>query len=213
MNPNTVYGLELHMLKQEVAPFIHITSSAIEHFQVLLDKEDIPGIGLRIFVDRPGSPSADVSISFCPPGENRAGDLALEYGAFTLYVEKASVSYLQEAQIDYKKDQLTGQLAITAPNLKGKAPQDDADLEERVKYILENEINPGLASHGGRVSLVEITPQNELILQFGGGCHGCGMVDVTLKQGIETTIKAQIPEIMAVIDVTDHTKGENPYYS
>lgn len=201
------------MSKVEVAPFIHITSSAQEHFQSLLDKEAIPGIGLRIFVDRPGSPSADVSISFCPPGENRAGDIPLQYGAFTLYVEKTSTPFLKEAQIDYKKDQLSGQLAITAPRLKGEALGEDADLSARVNYLLETEINPGLAGHGGRVSLVEITPQNEVILQFGGGCHGCGMVDVTLKQGIETTLKSQIPEIMAVIDVTDHSKGENPYYS
>lgn len=201
------------MLKEEVAPFVHITSSAQEHFQSLLDKEETPGIGLRIFVDRPGSPKADVSISFCPPGENRAGDILLHYGALALYVEKASVPYLTDAQIDYKKDQFSGQLAITAPRLRGEALGDDADLTARVNHIIETEVNPGLASHGGRVSLVEITPQNEVILQFGGGCHGCGMVDVTLKQGIEATMKAQIPEIMAVIDVTDHSKGENPYYS
>lgn len=201
------------MLKEEVAPFIHISSSAYEHFQLLLEKETMPGIGLRIFVDRPGSSSADVSISFCPPGEHRGGDMALNYGGFTLYVEKLSVPYLKEAQIDYKKDQLSGQLAITAPHLRQGTLKDDASMTDRVNHLLESEINPGLASHGGRVSLIEITPENAVVLQFGGGCHGCGMVDVTLKQGIEKTLKEQIPDISAVIDVTDHTKGENPYYS
>lgn len=201
------------MTNDEITPFIRITPNALTHFQSLIEKEELPGMGLRIFVDRPGLPTADVNISFCPPGEHRAGDIPLHFGELTIYVEKNSRVYLEEAQIDYKQDQLTGQLSITAPHLKGSELKDDASLTDRVNYLLETEINPGLASHGGRVSLVTITPQNEVVLQFGGGCHGCGMVDVTLKQGIETTLKGHIPEITAVIDVTDHSQGENPYYS
>ncbi|HRE32446.1 MAG TPA: NifU family protein, partial [Candidatus Berkiella sp.] len=98
-------------------------------------------------------------------------------------------------------------------NLRGAKPEEDSTLAERVNYILNNEINPNLASHGGRVSLVEITPNNEVVLRFGGGCHGCGMADVTLKQGIEKTLMSQLPEVTAVIDVTDHSMGENPYYA
>ena len=193
-------------------PFINITLDAKQHFESLLAKEQVTGMGLRIFVERPGSPSADVSIAFCPPGEHRAGDVALEYGAFTVYVEKNSVPSLHDAQIDYKKEGLSRELAITAPHLRDNALTLDASLKDRVTHLLETEINPGLAGHGGRVSLVSITEQNEVVLQFGGGCHGCGMVDVTLKQGIEKTLRAQIPEISAVIDATDPTQGENPYY-
>jgi Fe/S biogenesis protein NfuA len=169
-------------------------------------------MGLRIFIDQPGSAKADVSISFCPPGEHRAGDIPLTVGEFTLFVERTSVRYLEGAEIDYKKDNLGGQLAITAPNLREK-PSLGSHLSDRVNYLLETEINPNLASHGGMVSLVEITPKNEVVLRFGGGCHGCGMVDVTLKQGIEKTLISQIPEITAVLDVTDHSQGENPYYA
>lgn len=201
------------MTKQVDTPFIDITPAAREHFESLLAKEPTSGTGLRIFVERPGSVSADVVIAFCPPGEHRAGDLPLQYGSFTVFVEKKSEPFLREAQIDYKKDPLSAQLAITAPHLRDSALSGDASLEERVRHLLEVEINPGLAGHGGRVSLVRMTPQNEVILQFGGGCHGCGMVDVTLKQGIETTLRAQIPEITAVIDATDHSEGENPYYA
>lgn len=192
--------------------FIDITAAAQAHFRSLIEKEEMPGMGLRVFVERPGRPSADVSITFCPPGEHRAGDSVLAYDDFTVYVEKSSVAALQEAVIDYKQDALGGQLAITAPHLKGKGLAAEAALADKVNYIIETEINPGLAGHGGRVSLVEITPQNEVVLQFGGGCHGCGMVDVTLKQGIEKTLRTQIPEITAVIDATDHSVGENPYY-
>jgi Fe/S biogenesis protein NfuA len=82
-----------------------------------------------------------------------------------------------------------------------------------VRYVLDAEINPQLASHGGRVTLLEIDAQGAVLLQFGGGCHGCGMVDVTLKQGVEKTLRERVPEITAVRDATDHAVGEKPYYS
>ena len=91
-------------------------------------------------------------------------------------------------------------------------PAEDADLSERVAWVLETEINPGLASHGGMVALDRITQDKEVMLSFGGGCHGCGMADVTLKQGIEQALKGHFPEITAVLDATDHSTGENPYY-
>jgi Fe/S biogenesis protein NfuA len=194
------------------APAIQITESGQAHFGSLIEKEAMSGMALRIFVDQPGFPTADISISFCPPGENRAGDMPVEFDGFTLFVDKASAQYLQNAVIDYKKGNLGGELAITAPHLRPAKPTTDSNLVDRINYILETEVNPNLASHGGMVSLVEITPHNEAILRFGGGCHGCGMVDVTLKQGIEKAILAQIPEITAVKDVTDHSSGENPYY-
>jgi Fe/S biogenesis protein NfuA len=86
-------------------------------------------------------------------------------------------------------------------------------VEQRVEWLLDSEINPALAAHRGRVTLVEITQQMEVVLQFGGGCHGCGMADVTLKQGIQQTLTEKIPEITAVLDATDHQSGKNPYYA
>jgi Fe/S biogenesis protein NfuA len=190
-----------------------MSQSAKEHFEYLISKEEMPGMGLRIFLDAPGSPMSEVSIAFCPPGEHRAGDIPMPFDTFTLYVDRTSAPFLEEAEIDYKSNNLGGQLAITAPHLRGAKPVADATLADRVNYILHSEVNPSLASHGGVVSLVEITPKNEVILRFGGGCHGCGMVDVTLKQGIEKNLMAQLPEVTAVIDVTDHSTGENPYYT
>ena len=104
-------------------------------------------------------------------------------------------------------------MTIKAPNIKGRAPAADANLSERVNWLLTTEINPSIASHGGQVALQEITADKEVVLQFGGGCHGCGMVDVTLKDGIEKTLREKLPEISGVIDATDHSTGENPYYS
>ena len=79
-------------------------------------------------------------------------------------------------------------------------------------YVLHNEINPGLAAHGGNVSLEEIFEESVAVLRFGGGCQGCGMVDVTLKDGVEKTLLEQIPQLTEVRDVTDHSVRENAYY-
>jgi Fe/S biogenesis protein NfuA len=127
-------------------------------------------------------------------------------------VAQDSSEWLVAAQIDFEEDSAGGQLSIRAPNIKGSKPATEAGLAERVAWILESEINPGLASHGGRVALAEITEEMDVVLQFGGGCHGCGMVDVTLKQGIEKALKGRFPEIRAIVDATDHSSGKNPYY-
>ena len=81
-----------------------------------------------------------------------------------------------------------------------------------MNYILYDEINPQLASHGGNVHLQEITDDKYAILQFVGGCQGCGMVDVTLKEGIEKTLTEKVPELKGVRDITDHSNNENAYY-
>ena len=140
-------------------------------------------------------------------------DLVLEFTGFSLFVAKASAPWLEKAEIDFEEDATGGQLTIKAPGIKGSEPDAEASLEDRVGWLLETEVNPSLAAHGGRVALVEITDQKEVILQFGGGCQGCGMADVTLKQGIEQTLMRHIPEITAVMDSTDHRSGTNPYYA
>jgi Fe/S biogenesis protein NfuA len=103
-------------------------------------------------------------------------------------------------------------LTIKAPNSRLPRLNDDSTLEERVNYVLYNEVNPGLAAHGGNVTLEEVFEENIAVLRFGGGCQGCGMVDVTLKEGVEKTLIDQIPELVEVRDVTDHTQRENAYF-
>jgi len=88
---------------------------------------------------------------------------------------------------------------------------DAGEIKKRVQGILDNEINPAVAAHGGWVELIDVK-KNELFIKMGGGCQGCGMADVTLKQGVEKTIREQIPQIGAIMDTTDHATGRNPYY-
>ena len=122
------------------------------------------------------------------------------------------MSFVEDAVVDYSPDKFGGTLTIKAPNAKVPSIGEDASLEEKVNYLLYSEINPSLASHGGEVSLVEIINKETAVLQFGGGCQGCGMVDVTLKDGVEKTLIEEIPELKEITDVTDHSYRENAYY-
>ncbi|AKS41707.1 NifU family protein [Wenzhouxiangella marina] len=188
-----------------------ITPAARDYFVKLLEQQP-DGTQLRLKTINPGTPSADVELTFCAPGQNEPGDVDLNCQRFVLYVDAPSARSLDGAMIDFESNAMGGELSIRAPGLKGQRPAEDAPLRERVAWVLESRINPMVASHGGRVALVEVTEEKDVLLQFGGGCHGCGMVDVTLKQGIETTMKREIPELRSVIDATDHSNGSNPYY-
>lgn len=192
---------------------IEITQGAQGYFKRLIEQQDDEDLGLRLSVNHAGTPGAGCDLQFCPRGQSMPDDLELEFSGFSLFVAAASAPWLEKAQIDFEEDNTGGQLTIKAPGIKGSEPSAEASLEDRVSWLLETEVNPSLASHGGRVALVEITGGKEVILQFGGGCHGCGMADVTLKQGIEQTLKRNIPEITAVKDATDHQSGTNPYYA
>lgn len=192
---------------------IGISENAQRYFRHLISQQDEEGLGLRISVSHPGTPSAACDLQFCPQGMHSGRDHKLSLEGFDFYIDAESVAWLNDAEIDFDEDATGGQLSIRAPGIKGHAPDDDAPLADRVQWVLDSEINPMLASHGGRVALVEITEQSDVVLQFGGGCQGCGMADVTLKQGINKTLAERLPEIRGVLDATDHEHGENPYYA
>ena len=191
---------------------VTITEAAQEYLVKLLAKQDVKDIAVRIFILDAGSPRAETCISFCRPGEEKADDEVLQLKGFKAFVDLPSIPFLEEAVVDFAKDAMGGQLTIKAPNSRLPKLTADSPLEDRVNYVLYNEINPGLAAHGGNVTLEEIHDGNIAVLRFGGGCQGCGMVDVTLKHGVESTLMAQIPQLKEVRDVTDHSIKENAYY-
>ena len=191
---------------------INITPSAQEYLVELLAKQDKKGVGIRVFVSDPGTPMAETCIAYCAPGEEQEGDESAEFKGFTAWFDQRSLPYLKDAMVDFAKDRMGGQLTIKAPNSRVPQISADSPLEDRINYVLFNEINPSLASHGGMVTLVEIFEKDTAILQFGGGCQGCGMVDVTLKDGVEKALLEQIPQLKAVRDVTDHSQRENAFY-
>ncbi len=190
---------------------IQISDTAQSHFRKLLEREAVPGMGVRLSAVDPGTPRADARLEFAEPGDLDGSEWAVDCDGFTLYVAGDSVAWLDEAEIDYVFQGTGAQLQIRAPRIKGQAPGESASLVERVHWVVENEINPQLASHGGRVAVQEVRADGTVLLRFGGGCQGCGMADVTLKQGIEKTLIARVPGVTAVRDATDHDSGQAPY--
>lgn len=192
-----------------------ITATAQEYLRDLLAKQNTAGMGVRIFVENAGTPRAECCMAYSTPDDVNPDDFKIDYPFFPAFLDTPSLPYLKDAVIDYNKDRFGGQLTFKAPNSKVPRVGADASLEERIGYVLQAEINPGLAAHGGNVSLVELFNDPEqgmtAVLQFGGGCQGCSAVDMTLKQGVETTLKAQIPELARVIDKTDHTQRDQAY--
>lgn len=203
-------------VSEEMIPNMVITPSAQEYLAELLAKQNTPGIGVRIFVEHAGTARAECCMAYSTPEEVNTLDYQQQYDAFPAYIDTPSIPYLRDAVIDYNKDRFGGQLTFKAPNSKVPRVGKDASMEERIAYVLQAEINPGLASHGGNVSLVELFEDAEhgltAVLEFGGGCQGCSAVDITLKQGVETTLKEHLPEIGRVIDKTDHTQKEGAYF-
>ncbi|MCU7553536.1 Fe-S biogenesis protein NfuA [Alteromonas sp. ASW11-19] len=191
---------------------ITISEEAQAHFVKLLEKQE-SGTNIRVFVVNPGTSSAECGVSYCPPDAVEAEDTRLNFNGFDAVVDAESAPYLDEAEIDFVTDQMGSQLTLKAPNAKARKVADDAPLVERINYMIESEINPQLASHGGQVMLVEVTEEGFAVLQFGGGCNGCSMVDVTLKDGIEKQMLEQFAgELKGVKDATEHQAGEHSYY-
>lgn len=189
-----------------------ITESAQNYLAELLSSQDDEVMGIRMFVNSPGTPKAETCIAYCRPDDVQQDDIVVEYEKMTARYELRSAAFLEEAFVDYAKDRMGGQLTIKAPNAKLPNVNKDSPIEDRINYVLYNEVNPSLSSHGGEVSLVEVTEDSVAILQFGGGCQGCGMVESTLKDGVEKSLLEQVPELTAVRDVTDHTDNSHAYF-
>ena len=191
---------------------ITISDTAQSHFRRLLDQQE-EGTNIRIFVVNPGTPSAECGVSYCPPNAVEATDTEIKFNQFSAFIDDISLPFLEDAEIDYVTDPMGSQLTLKAPNAKMKKVSDDAPFIERLDFVIQTRVKPQLASHGGRVTLIEVTEDKYAVLQFGGGCNGCSMVDVTLKEGIEKQLLALFPEeLVGVKDVTEHQHGEHSYY-
>jgi Fe/S biogenesis protein NfuA len=155
-------------------------------------------------------------------GDAGTGDVVQPDGQLPVVVPSASVDRLQGATLDFVTDASgEGGLVIVNPNsppaptLKGLASSPSVDLSDplaqRVVSVLEEQVNPSIAAHGGRADLVAVEDAS-VYLRLSGGCQGCGMAKATLSQGIEVILRDAIPELANIVDVTDHADGTNPYY-
>jgi Fe/S biogenesis protein NfuA len=190
---------------------LKITDNAQNKFREVLAAEDRQGQGIRMTAKRGMSPfSVDYGLSFVEAGQEHAADKLFEFGDLKVYVDPQSYPLVEDATVDYVHGLSESGFKITNPKMSAP-PVPTGPLAEKIQHILNSRINPAVRSHGGMVSLVDVK-DNIAILRFGGGCQGCGMVDVTLKQGVEVMLREAVPELQGVMDITDHAGGKNPYY-
>ena len=162
---------------------------------------------LRVSVEEEGA-SFHYQIEVVKADSRTEADALVLCDGTPFYVDPASAVLLRGAELQYVDSLSGGGFRFENPN----KPRLLADpLAVRVQQILDDEINPGVAAHGGRVALMNVE-DGRFFIRFGGGCQGCGQADLTLKEGVVATLTRQIPEIAEVIDTTDHASGENPYY-
>ncbi|MBK4775762.1 iron-sulfur cluster biogenesis protein NfuA [Candidatus Pantoea edessiphila] len=191
---------------------ITISDSARKYFLKLLDQQE-NGTQIRIFVNNPGKPEAECTVSYCQPHNVKDTDTKLKFKKLSVYIDPISLPYLKSAEIDLAVDDLGSQLTLKAPNAtKSYKLPENTPIYRKVEYLLYTQINPRLAEHGGHVSLVEITDDNYAVLKFGGGCNGCAMINVTLKDSVEKEILLAFPFLKGVIDNTEHLHGRHSYF-
>ena len=188
------------------SPVLTFTDAARARVQGFLASQDKPNLALRVAVVGRGGGGFQYQMGLVDLDNRGADDVAIDGGGFIALLDPASLEDLRGSTIDFVETAGGGGLQINNPNPVWREP-----LALRVQEIIDTQINPGVASHGGWVELLGVK-DNKAFVRLGGGCQGCGMADVTLKQGIETMIFAGAPEITQVIDETDHAAGDNPYY-
>lgn len=141
------------------------------------------------------------------PDDRRDDDEVVQVNGFEVYLDPMSHKQLEGATVDFTEDVMQSGFRVFWPS-----PKWDNPVAQRVQDVLDRQINPGVASHGGSVALERVAGDAAYV-RLGGGCQGCGAADVTLKSGIEEAILAAVPEIKQVLDATDHASGTNPYYA
>jgi Fe/S biogenesis protein NfuA len=183
-----------------------ITEAARKKILALFEAEEQKDIALRVAIRGRGPGGFRYELQFVGQEERAAEDTVVDAGGFDVVVDPQSVPNLKGATVDYIDGTSESGFKIDNPN-----PLWTDQKAQAVQDILDKQINPGVAMHGGHVSLLDVKDDIAYI-QLGGGCQGCGMADVTLKQGVEVLIKESVPEIRQVVDTTDHAAGKNPYY-
>ena len=186
-----------------------LTDTAKQRFLEVIAAEGREGQGLRVIVRNGGTSRADFALNFVEAGGEDASDRVLDQGEFKVYVDEQSAPFLEGASIDFIDNLQESGFKVDAP--AAGPPKPEGPLAEAVLRVIQEKINPAVASHGGHVDLVAVE-DDTVFLRFGGGCQGCGMAAATLKNGVEKTLFAEIPQLKKVMDVTDHAAGTNPYY-
>ncbi len=179
--------------------FTEIAKERVHHF---IEAQRSQGVGaLRIAGNR-----AEQRLWLVKGEDKRPDDQVISVDGFDVYLDPLSAGNLEGATVDFVEGVMQSGFRVYYPS-----PTWDDPVAQRVQEVIDRQINPGVAGHGGNVTL-EGVENGVAIIRFGGGCHGCGAADLTLKQGIDRILKENVPEVVGVQDATDHDTGTNPYY-
>ena len=168
--------------------------------------EEISQVCLRVEITGRSKDGFQYDLQFIEKKDSKEGDIEIVVEGMVVFVDPKSAKYLEGTTLDYQETLMGGGFSFENPN-----PLWMDEISKAVAEIIETEVNPAVASHGGHVELMGVE-DGKAVIVFGGGCQGCGMAEVTLKQGVESMIKDHVPSIDEVIDATDHAAGTNPFY-
>jgi Fe/S biogenesis protein NfuA len=194
---------------------IEFTERARAMVQQFLSESDESDLALRIGTS--GSPVApQFDLTLVGTAEQADDEEMIDGGGFTVFVRKADADMLEDATVDYVERVNESGFEVRPargrsagfPRKSGGAPT--GPIADRVRSILETQVNPAIAAHGGMISLVDVD-ETDVYVEMSGGCQGCALSRMTLKQGVERMLREAVPELTAVHDVTDHASGDNPY--
>ncbi len=189
-----------------------LTDRAIEVVRTYLDQSGGELTALRVAVSG-GSPVApDFELTLVGPDEIRSGEKELDVSGLTIVVNEETAPRLEGATVDFvERVNESGFEVRMAPGADTPVAAPTGPLAERIREVLDSQINPAIASHGGAITLVDVR-DTEIYLEMSGGCQGCAMSRMTLRQGVERMVLQAVPEITIIHDVTDHASGENPFF-
>jgi Fe/S biogenesis protein NfuA len=197
---------------EKPAPRVNLTPAAHQQLAAVLNRQE-QAAALRILVKNPASGAPQYDMALEPANTLRPGDTLVEVDGLRILVDAQSMSSVDGATVDFRDDPLQPGFIVEPPQIAIPNVFDGEDpLAAQVQELLEHQVNPGIASHGGHAQLVGVK-DDVVYVAMGGGCQGCSMAAVTLKQGIEQILKQAIPRIRAVVDATDHALGSNPFYT
>jgi len=184
---------------------IQLTPIAKERVKSIIDSEDLEVEGLRVSITGRTTNTFEYSLGL--EVELHPDDVVIDLGDLKVLVDSQSMDSLKGSIIDYVEDLNASGFRVDNPN----QPTWDDSRAQKIQELIDTRINPSVAAHGGNIQLLDVT-EDSVYVHMGGGCQGCGQATATLKQGVQAMIQEEFPEIVNVIDTTDHAAGTNPYY-
>ena len=195
---------------------ITFTDRAREMVVSFLGEGDEEAQALRIGLSG-SSAEPKFDLTLVDMGERTDGEREVDGGGFTVLVKEADVSVLDGATVDFVDRVNESGFEVTPKAGAAKAPgavrgegRPTGALADRVRDVLDSQVNPAIAAHGGMISLIDVE-DTDVYVEMSGGCQGCALSSMTLRQGVERMLREAVPELTAVHDITDHASGDNPY--